>query len=543
MIRAIPIVRNLLWAQGACCCLGAPQVLYRLVVRSSAYQSTDPKFLTLQYAIYAGLGYLFFTGLVALLTAYGLEQNRSWAPLAMRIVSIMNLPVLPIGTIFGAYTLWLTWNHQARALLIEEFAGPGRAVPTHSTSNFWAWRTVQVVQIILTLILVPWTASYLSAHGSPTLSFWSFIGCFMFAVPFGILCHETGHVIAGKMSGFHFQTLAAGPFVVSKLSDGWRFQLGNSMGLWSGMTAMSPRRPYRLNSNAIFFVAGGPIGSFVCGAASLALLLAGPGLHLGVLAEFFGILGVIESINCVANLVPFAVPGGYTDGSRLLQLIQKRPEGMRFLAELAFGLSDTTTLRPRDWHPQWIESVTEDPRSPGFSRGCYHAYVYNLDCGRIDDASVWLARCMDSHNALRRDPYRWILAIENAFFEARHLKNLEAARQWLTVPRAGIPAERFTLLRVKAALHVAEGERELAAQAIETALHLHARSVETGRQQFERDVLREVQNWFDEMTGSASLARLADAVRERDSLIEAAKALAQRPSKIDSIRRFLKAQP
>ena len=499
--------------------------------------------MLLQFAIYGGLAYLFLAGLAALLAAYGLEQNRPWALAAMRFASVVNLLLLPIGTVFGAYTLWLTRNQQARVLLIEEFAGRGREIPTHSTSNFWAWRTAQGVQVLLSLILVPLTASYLADHGSPTLSYGSFVACFMLAVPLGIFCHELGHVIAGKMSGFSFQTLAAGPFVVSKLSDGWRFQLGNSMGLWSGMTVMSPRRPQRLSSNAIFFVAGGPIGSLLCGVGSLALFLAGPDLHLGLVAEFFGMLGVLESINCIANLVPFAVPGGYTDGSRLMQLVRKQPEGKRFLAELAFGLSDTTTLRPKDWHPQWIQSVTEDPKSPGFSRGCYHAYMYHLDREEIDDASIWLARCMDSHKALRRDPYRWILAIENAFFEARHLKNLDAAREWLTVPRVGIPAERFTVLRVKAAVHVAEGERELAAQAIETAVRVHARSTQTGRQQFERAVLRDVQNWFDDMTGSASISRLAQALRERDSLIEVAKALEERPSPMDTIKRFLRHEP
>jgi hypothetical protein len=96
---------------------------------------------------------------------------------------------------------------------------------------------------------------------------------------------------------------------------------------------------------------------------------------------------------------------------------------------------------------------------------------------------------------------------------------------------------------VKAAIHIAEGERDLAAQAIETAVRVHARSTETGRQQFERAVLRDVQNWFDDMTGSASLARLAEALRERDALMGAAKKLEDRQSKISTIRRFLRAQP
>ena len=537
MTWAIKIVRNLLWAEGAFFCLGAPQVVYQLVQRSA---STDEDFLFLQTLIYCGLGYVFLAGIAALVAAYGLEQNRPWAPAALRVVSAGNLLLAPVGTVFGVCGLWLTLNPEARAMLTFEMASEAPKEPAGAEPASWLGRAVVAVQVLASLILVPLTANYLKAKGMPTLNYVSFVVCFLLAVLIGILCHELGHVVAGKISGLRFQTLAAGPLVVSRLSDGWRYQWVNSRGLWNGITVMSPSRPTRLRSNAIFFVLGGPIGSLLCGAAAIALMLAGPGLQMGEAAEFFGILGVIELVNCVANLVPLRVPGGYTDGARLLQLARKDAEGVRFLAELAFGLSDTTTLRPKDWHPEWVKAVTEDPLAPGFSRGCYHAYVHHLDRGDADEASIWLARCMDSHRALKRDPYRWILAIENAFFEARHLKNLEGAKEWLTVTRAGIPAERFTELRVSAAIHVAEGERDLARHAIETALRLHAQAVETGRQQFEREVLRDVQNWFDHLTGADSLSRLAQALRERDALVEVSKAMEVKPSPVQRIQDLLR---
>ena len=543
MTRAIPIVRNLLWAEGAFFCLGAPQVAYQLIQRSASYHSTSERFLALQAIIYCSLGYLFLTGAAGLAAAYGLEQNRRWGSKALQVASFLNLLLVPLGTALGVYGLWLTIHPVARSMLAQGMAADAPKDPPGAKRPSWLGRTVAAVQIMASLFLIPLTANYLKARGSPTLDYVSFVVCFLLAVLLGILGHELGHIAAGAMSGFRFQTMAAGPLVVSRLSDGWRFQWVNSRGLWNGMTVMSPSRPARLRSNAVFFVLGGPIGSLLCGAGAIALMLAGPGLHLGAAAEFFGILGVIELVNCVANLIPLQVPGGFNDGARLLQLIRKDSEGVRFLAELAFGLSDTTTLRPRDWHSGWIRSVTEDPLSPSFLHGCYHAYVYHLDRGEIDDASIWLARCMDSHGALKRDPYRWILAIENAFFEARHLKNPEGAKEWLTVARAGIPAERFTVLRVKASIHIAEGERDLARPAIEAAVRLHAESVETGRQQFERAVLRDVQNWIDELTGAGSLSRLAQAVRERDSLIELAKVLEDKPSRVEAIQRFLRPQP
>lgn len=543
MTRAIPIVRNLLWAEGACFCFGAPQVAFRLLQRSWAPEAINDRFVFLQTSIYIALGYLFLAGAAALVAAYAMEQNRPWMRPALQVASIVNIPILPIGTFFGAYGLWITQDPRAGAALAYHLASDN-ALPSGAVRpSAWPGRTMMAVQAMASLVLVPLTANYLKSQGMPTMDYISFVVCFLLAVFVGILCHEAGHLLAGQLSGLRFQTLAAGPLVVSRLSDGWRWQMVNSRGLWNGVTVMSPTKPSRLRSNAVFFVLGGPIGSLLCGAGALALMLAGPGLQMGEAAEFFGILGVIELVNAVANLIPLQVPGGYTDGARLLQLFRKDAEGIRFLAELAFGLSDTTTLRPKDWHPEWVKCVTDDPRAPGFSRGCYHAYVHYLDRGDVDEASIWLARCMDSHKALKRDPYRWILAIENAFFEARHLKNLDAAKEWLTVTRAGIPAERFTELRVRAAIHVAEGERDLARVELETALRLHAQAAGTGRQQYERAVLRDVQNWFDELTGAGSLGRLAQALLERDALIEASKKLEDKPTPVQRIQSFLRPQP
>ena len=524
-------------------CLGVPQVAYRLLLRSSDGSAADDQVLLWQNVIYLALGYLFVTGAAALYAADAMEQNRRWVRTALEISSGLNLVLVPVGTILGGLGLWLTLNPAARAVLSYELAADAPRQPAGSRSSIWPGRTMLVIQALASLILMPLTANYLKWKGMPTLDYVSFVVCFLLAILIGILCHETGHVLAGKISGLRFQTLAAGPLVVSNLSDGWRWQWVNSQGLWNGVTVMSPTRPNRLRSNAVFFVLGGPIGSLICGAGAISLMLAGPDLHMGQAAEFFGILGVIELVNVFANLIPIQVPGGYTDGARLWQLILMNAEGKRFLAELAFGLSDTTTLRPRDWHADWIKSVTEDPLAPGFSRGCYYAYVHHLDSENFDDASIWLARCMDSHRALKRDPYRWILAIENAFFEARHLKNLESAKEWLNVTRAGIPAEHFTELRVRAAIHVAEGERDAARQAIESALRLHAEAAATGRQQFERAVLRDVQNWFDDLTGAGSLGRLAQALVERDALIEASNCLADKPTPVQRIQDFLRPQP
>jgi hypothetical protein len=531
-MRAVPIARNILWAEGAFLCLSVPRLAYHLVEHS--YRQS-----TLLVVVYASLAYLFLVGLSALAAAYALEQNWQAGRGALKIASILNLLVIPLGTLLGIWGLWLTIKFPGEAILDGD---GGMASPKRLSRTSWSWpgRLALAAQFTGGVLLIPMMAERLKAQGSPLVSDWNFAAQLVAAVIVGVLFHEVGHVLAGRAVGFRFLTLSAGPLVISRMSDGWRVQWVNSMGLWNGMALMAPGGPNLLRMKTIVFILGGPVGSLLCGGSALALMSAAPRLHLNAAAEFFGILGVIELVNGIANLLPFQTPGGFTDGSRLVQLIARQPEGLRFLAELAFGLSDTTSLRPKDWHPAWLHAVTRDEASPGFSRGCYYAYVNHLDRGEIDDASVWLARCMDSHKALRRDPYRSILAMENAFFEARHLKNAQSARDWLSVPRVGIPAERFMVLRVRAAIHIAEGEHALAAEVIGTALRLHAVSLETGHQQFERAVLRDVEDWLDELTGASTLSRLAQAVKERDSLIAASKLLEPLPARI---QRLLRPQP
>ena len=515
MNRLFPIYRNVLWIEGAFLCLLVPQISHYLIQHSGDYRTSDPKFLAIVTTVYALLIGLLIVGSLALAAAYGLAERHQWAKKALYIVSCANLALLPVGTVIGAIGLWVVHGGQLDRYLAQSaltLSTQDRA----KRQTAWMARVVVASQYLLSLLLAPLTAAYLQANGLQTLNYWQFALAFQVAVLVSILCHELGHLIAGLISGMGFQTMAAGPIVTSNLSDGWRVQWVNSLGLWTGLTVMAPRAPGRLRSNAVFFVLGGPVGSLFCGIASMTVLLAAPRMNLGPVAECFGILGIVGLISCAGSLIPVRTPGGYSDGARLFHLMTKAIEGDRLLAELACGLSDTTTLRPRDWHPSWIKCVTEDAEWAGFSRGCYHAYVYHLDRGEIDDASIWLARCMDSHKALKNDPYRWILAIENAFFEARHLRNVEGAKDWLTVTKAGIPAERFTLLRVQAAIYAAEGERDLTQETIVAAVRIHAGSIETGRQQFERAVLLDVQNWAEELHGPAGLSRLAQALRDRD---------------------------
>jgi hypothetical protein len=53
--------------------------------------------------------------LPAIATGYGLLHHRPWARIAGIVLAILSLPGLPLGTLLGAYGLWVLFNEQTSA--------------------------------------------------------------------------------------------------------------------------------------------------------------------------------------------------------------------------------------------------------------------------------------------------------------------------------------------------------------------------------------------------------------------------------------------
>ncbi len=60
----------------------------------------------------------FVPGIVADFAAgYGLLRYKTWARILVIILAILNLILLPIGTVIGIYTLWVMFKDETKALL------------------------------------------------------------------------------------------------------------------------------------------------------------------------------------------------------------------------------------------------------------------------------------------------------------------------------------------------------------------------------------------------------------------------------------------
>lgn len=96
-----------------------------IIVNASVSGAQDATLVTI-----GGLCF-FIPGTIAnFLAGYGLLQYKNWARILAIILAIINLPLVPIGTALGIYTLIIMFNNEAKSL----FNGGGATAEMEETS-------------------------------------------------------------------------------------------------------------------------------------------------------------------------------------------------------------------------------------------------------------------------------------------------------------------------------------------------------------------------------------------------------------------------
>jgi hypothetical protein len=89
----------------------------------------------------------------------------------------------------------------------------------------------------------------------------------------GIVVHESGHLIAGKIVGFQTFLFCVGPLDARRRDGGWRIRVTVSKMSASGMIISAPVSLENLSANLLFGIAGGPAASLLFGLICLWALL------------------------------------------------------------------------------------------------------------------------------------------------------------------------------------------------------------------------------------------------------------------------------
>ena len=87
--------------------------------------SGDVQAVTVLSMVATGVaGLLTLLALPSILTGIGLLQRRGWARILGIVMGILNLVNFPIGTIIGAYTLWVLLQNTAQEYFEQETLTP-----------------------------------------------------------------------------------------------------------------------------------------------------------------------------------------------------------------------------------------------------------------------------------------------------------------------------------------------------------------------------------------------------------------------------------
>jgi hypothetical protein len=214
-------------------------------------------------------------------------------------------------------------------------------------------------------------------------------------------------------------------------------------------------------------------------------------LWLGMIGLCSLVLFLGTIIRFLAAALPFRSRGPRSDGAQLLDLLRGRPRAERRLVAVALVTAWQDGVRPRAWEAELVERLlalregTEDDVGANIC-----GYYYALDSGQSERAGRLLDWAVSQLQGYQAD-FRPALQLEAAFFEARHRRNVVAARAWLERARAG-HAERYTRLRAEAAILWAEGRYAEAAAKAEAGLAAIPRSAAGGSAVLESEWLNSI---------------------------------------------------
>ena len=328
------------------------------------------------------------------------------------------------------------------------------------------------------------------------------------------LVHESGHLVASLLMGSWVQFCRVGPFTITRTRQGLRLGLSASRMLGGAVGGYPADGPYLLLRRAIIALAG-PVASLLMAtaawrlanalypAASRMLLTASPGtaldgppLSTGMLLAVSACLfvAVEAALSSVTNLFPYTSGGQASDGLRVMRTLTSPTAARREEALAAMMGHLLRGGRARDWPIELVAQAL--PRVPDGSaqdaRASIMAYTYALDAGDIPLARVFLNRFLSPAHTLRENLP--VLALEAAYFIARHYGDPATARTWMALG-AGARLDAIMRPRAEAAILLAEGRSaEAYERATQGLTHLLAiRPSSNMAMRLEEDNLRAMQ--------------------------------------------------
>lgn len=305
----------------------------------------------------------------------------------------------------------------------------------------------------------------------------------------GIALHELGHILGGLRAGFRFVLYTVGPFRIAREAGGVRVGLNRSINLAGGVALMVPPSGIATPRELAWFIAGGPIGSFLAAALSGLATALLPGAS-GLFAFFLVGAGMNAGLG-LATIIPSHFGGLDSDGRQLLDLGRGGRRGELKLLLRAVTTASLLGTRPRDLDAARLErlvALAEAESGPAALVSHLMRYYHLIDRGDLAGARSALARAQASHpnvhpmiGANLQLESAWVAVQEGSAVRARvHLDRALKHARYL---------ERHSRARVEAALLRIEGRAEESVARAREGLAALGRALDQGGAVAEREWL------------------------------------------------------
>jgi hypothetical protein len=260
--------------------------------------------------------------------------------------------------------------------------------------------------------------------------------------------HELGHVSAGILAGFSFNSLRVGRI---QFDRPFRFSLYRGKGAGSGgWASMFPTKLDNLVWRAVVLIFGGPfVNLLTVGVLVLLPHRSSPLLNFFALSSL--VLGVI-------NLLPFRSGAFHSDGDRILMLLSNRARGERWVAMLKLSAELRDGVMPEALSPDYLAKATAlCDKSPDTVTAHSLAYSAAFHKHKDEEAARMLEICLQYTN-YTSPLIRHALMCDAAVFQARRRHNVGLAQQWL----ADVPeSKEIPWLRVRVEAAILEAQADL----------------------------------------------------------------------------------
>ena len=440
-----------------------------------------------------------------------LRQGSASAWLWAMAASIMNLPMLGLGTIAGIAGLVVFRHKDIAGRVAVEIARENTHqdyIPGDGTSK-WIEAASVVGQVFFFVAGNALWRTWANVAGLPHSRWLGGVVAYSAALFTAIFWHEAGHVTAGWLAEMKLRQFVVGPFEWALRAGAWRFKF-NAMGLWGrGLAGMVPIHLKNLPGRNIFMLMGGPIGSLVVGSAAALATISAKGYPWQAGWEYFSALATMGLGQFLVNLLPLKPENsGYSDGAQIYQLASRGHWADVHMAFAMVGSTLVTPQRPRDYDIELLERSARfltQGRKAVLLR--IYACFYFMDTGQTENVRAALRGAEDICPLVMAGPEAALHA-ELVFINALYQRDAAQARLWWDrMEQASTVDTRTEYWRARAALHWIEGGQGEALIAWQKGYALAQSLPQAGAYDFDRWCFAELKRAMDE-TGESGVARL-----------------------------------